>query len=65
MILSVTINKTWVSETVTKYYWLDEQSLSKVLAYLQVPADINPNNLNDLTVNWIRKSINAREYIDQ
>lgn len=62
MVLSVMVNKTWVSKTVVKYYWLDEKSLSKVEVFLQVPADINPNNLNDVSVNWIRKSINAREY---
>lgn len=62
MVLSVMVNKTWVSKTVVKYYWLDEKSLSKVVEFLQVPADINPNNLNDVSVNWIRKGINAREY---
>jgi hypothetical protein len=62
MVLSVMVSKTWASKTVVKYYWLDEKSLSKVLEFLQIPADINPNNLNDLSVNWIRKGIHAREY---
>jgi len=62
MVFSVIINKTWASKTVVKYYWLDEKSLLKVYPFLQVSADINPNNLNDISVNWIRKKINAREY---